>query len=119
MLAVVLSVLTLSIWTFIISSLVIASFIYYCRLYQWSRSQRSIINIERGEDNKWIIFLHNGEQKSELVLIESVVTQYFVLLSFRVPTRWRRSTIIIMNDAVEDESFRQLRVYCRAPNAFQ
>ena len=119
MLAVVLCVLGLSVWAITISLMVIVSFIHYCRLYQWSNSERNIINLDRNKGNKWTMFHYNGEQLSELVLTDSVVTQYFILLNFRVPARWRRSAVIIMNDAVDEEQFRQLRVYCREPKTFQ
>jgi hypothetical protein len=112
------SLLGASIWTLVISLMMVTSFIYSCHKYQWFDNHNAIINIERNLDNQWTLFDLNGVQQSNLELISSVVTQQCVMLNFASSTSWKKKTVTIMSDSVDAECFRQLRVYCREAKTF-
>ena len=98
-----------SLWSIVI----IVSFIIHCKQYQWIESKKACIKLERDATEKWAFTFKNGEIESELVLKNSVVNNYFVVLNFHRTTWWKPNSITIMNDAVDSGLFRQLRIYCR------
>lgn len=112
MLVTILSVFGLSLGS-LWSIVIMVSFIIHCKQYQWIESKKACIKLERDTTGKWAFTFKNGEIESELTLKNSVANNYFVVLNFNRITWWRPKSITIMNDAVDSELFRQLRIYCR------
>lgn len=119
MLVTSLSLQIISVWIVLVVSLILLSFVYYCQNYQWLKSSRSIIRLERDSDNLWHLFYSNNSQRDKLILTNSVVIPYLAILTFQDTRAWKSITVTIFNDAVEANMFRQLRVYCRDPKTFQ
>jgi len=119
MLVTLLSLLGASIWSLLASVMMVMSFIYYCRQYQWLKSNNAIINIDRNKEGKWTLRQKLGVQDKELILTSCLVTQQVVILNFKSWTVWGGKSITIMSDSVDAEYFRQCRVYCREAKTFQ
>lgn len=119
MLVMILSVLGISFWALFALVALVFSLMCYCRQYQWLHSQHSIIKLERDAGGLWNIVYSGNKEKQKLVLNNSVVMPQLVMMYFKAPTLWQRSAVTIMADAVDANSFRQLRIYLRAPKTFQ
>jgi hypothetical protein len=104
--------------SFMAVALISTSFIYYCGRYQWLKSYRAIIKLERNSKKKWTVFHSDNTSQKNLVLKHCVVTPKLIILYYSGSSRWRGKSITILEDAVNAELFRQLRVYLRAPKTF-
>lgn len=118
-------VMLLSLWGLsvslgtLLSVLILAvSLVYYCQQYQWLASKKAIFRVERDTYNEWTLHHQDNTQTAHLTLKSSVVTQPFIMLNFIGQSMWKSYSITIMSDAVDGESLRQLRVYCRDPKTF-
>lgn len=113
MLATLLSLIEISWWSLLVFLLTVLSY------RSFHKKTNAISKIERDADNNnWHCHYRNENVQESLRLTSSVVTPIFVILYFKDNTIWQRSTIV-MADAVDAELFRQLRVFCRDPKAFQ
>jgi len=119
MLVTLLSLLIVSWWSLFASAVVLTSFIYYAKKHQWLRAKKSVISIDFHIDKGWSLYYSDASAKSELSLISSYVTPQLVILYFNHRYFWQRDVVTIMDDAVDAQSFRQLRVSLRAPKTFQ
>jgi hypothetical protein len=99
--------------------IIIASFIYYAGQHQWLTSQKSVVSINYHGDITWSLHYSDGSQKLRLKLTGSFVTPQLVIVYFNHRYFWQGDVITIIDDAVDIELFRQLRVYLRSPKAFQ
>ena len=97
----------------IVLCLLLVSFIYYCRKYQWLQSDKSIIRIERDANQQWYLIQKNELKSSAYLLTSSFVISSLVILHFE-----GHQSVTIFADAVEPDLLRQLRVYCRRPSTF-
>jgi hypothetical protein len=70
-------------------------------------------------DETWTVDYGDGRQVAGLALQQSVVIPQLVILYFETTSFWQTHSLTITADQIEFECFRQLRVYCRAPNIFQ
>jgi len=114
-----LSLLTQLVWLMIATCLIIISFIFYCRQYQWWRNNKAITQVSRDSHQQWLLYSQSTLRYSQLDLCSCVVTIYGVILYFKGQRFWQRYSLLIMADSVDDEAFRQLRVYCRSPKTFK
>ena len=119
MLATILSLLGASIWSLLTIMMMVTSFIYYCRQYQWLKNNRTIINIDRNKGGKWTLHQKDCVHGDDLILTSCFVTQKVVILNFNNGKLWGSKSITIMSDSVDAEYFRQCRVYCREAKTFQ
>jgi len=119
MLVTLLSLLGASIWSILASVMMVTSFLYYCRQYQWLKSNSAITSVDRNNDGKWTLRHKLGVHSDDLILTNCFVTQKLVILNFKSWVFWSSKSITIMSDSVDAEYFRQLRVYCRQANTFQ
>jgi hypothetical protein len=114
-----LSLLVLSWWTLFDLAILLTSFIYYAQRHQWLRAHKSVVSIDYHADKAWSLCYSDASTKSGLSLMSSFVTPQLVILYFNRRYFWQRDAITIMDDAVDAELFRQLRVYLRSPKTFQ
>jgi len=114
-----LSLLTHYYWLIIPITLIILSFIFYLRQYQYLSSKSAITKIARDTQQKWLLYCSAGVRYSDVQLVSSVVTNQVVILRFKGQRFWQTYSVVIVADAVDSKLFHQLRVYCRAPKTFQ
>lgn len=108
-----------NIWSsFIAVAIISTSFIYYCGRYQWLKNGRAITKIERNAKQQWTLFYSDNTSQGKQVLKHCVVTSKLIILYFSKSSHWRDTSITILEDAVDVELFRQLRVYLRDPKTF-
>lgn len=119
MLVVILSLLGLSWWSLFITLIVVVNFTYYAQQHRWLKAKKSIIRIDYHVDNDWSLHYLDRTEKLGLKLTSSFVTPYLVILHFNHDYFWQREVITIIDDAVDERGFRQLRVYLRSPKTFQ
>mgnify|MGYP006981143692 CR=1 FL=1 len=107
-------------WSLVATVLFIGtSFIYYCRQQLWVDNASAIIRLERDSEQRWYLLSKGEQEMPPLKLVNCVVIPSLVMLTFHDESFWRNKTVTLVNDAVDDELFRQLRVYCRNPKTFQ
>lgn len=99
--------------------MLMASFIYYARQYQWLKAKKSVVSIDYQASNCWSLYYSDGSEKLGLSLTSSFVTPQLVILYFNHGYFWQRDAITLIDDAVDADLFRQLRVYLRSPKTFQ
>lgn len=119
MLVTLLSLLTITWWSLFATIILLTSFIYYAQRYQWLKAKRSLIGVEYHEDNGWSLHYSDESTKYGLNLVSSFVTPQLVMLYFNHRFFWQGDVVTIIDDAVDAELFRQLRVYLRSPKTFQ
>jgi len=107
-----------SVWLVLGISLLVFSFIYSCREYQWLKSSKVVSDIKRDENGLWQIEYLNGKIQAELKLQHSFVSVNLVILHLKSSSRWKCLPIVILSDAAEKNLFRQLRVYLKDPKIF-
>jgi len=118
MLATLLSLLALSWWSLLATIIVLVSFIYYAQQHQWWKTKRSVIGVGYDVDKAWSLHYSDGSKKSRLNLTSSFVTPQLVMLYFNRHYFWQGEVVTIVDDAVDAELFRQLRVHLRSPSTF-
>jgi hypothetical protein len=119
MLVTLLSLLEIFWWSLFASAILLTSFIYYAQQHQWLRPRKSVVSINYQADKGWSLHYSDWSVKTGLSLTSSFVTPQLVILYFNDRYFWQRDVITIMDDAVDAQLFRQLRVYLRAPKTFQ
>lgn len=119
MLVVLLSLFEGSWWSLLVTLIMVISFIYYAQQYQWLKAKKSVISIDYHADNQWSLHYLDGSKKMKLTLTRSFVTPHLVILYFNHGYFWQHDVITIIDDAVDEKRFRQLRVYLRSPKTFQ
>lgn len=107
-----------SVWLVFGISLLVFSFIYSCREYQWLKNSKVVSDIKRDENGLWQLEYLNGKTQAELKLQHSFVSVNLVILHLKSSSRWRCLPIVILSDAAEKNLFRQLRVYLKDPKIF-
>jgi len=113
MLATSASLLCASYQFVIVLCLLLVSFIYYSRRYQWLKSDKAIIQLLRDAEEQWYVVQKNGVTSPIYTLKTSFVMPAIVILNFE-----RGKSITLCADSVHPDLLRQLRVYCRNPNSF-
>lgn len=114
MLVTLLSLFSVSWWSFTTTLVIAVSFIYFYR------QSRLIVKIEQDADDGWHCHYRDGSSRSQLTLSSSVVIPQLVILYFNGRKFWQQAyAVTIVADAVDAELFRQLRLYCRDPKTFQ
>lgn len=106
-------------WIALGTAILLFSFIYSCRQYQWLKNSMAINYITRDENGLWQLDYLNGKTQSALKLERSFVSVNLVIIYLSSNSRWRCLTIVILSDAVDKNLFRQLRVYLKDPKIFQ
>lgn len=109
-----------SVWLLLFATMIIVtSFIFYCQRYHCLKSGRVITRIERDNKGAWQLFYSGDTIEQELYLKHCMVTPKLVILNFLGTRPWNGKSVTIVADAVDAESFRQLRVHLRNPKTFQ
>ncbi len=70
---------------------------------------RAVTGIDWTGEGRWLLTLRNGEQITARLAQDSYLHPQLVILSFH-RGRWRRQSVVLCRDAVDQESFRRLRV---------
>jgi len=107
-----------SAWLVFCISLLVFSFIYSCREYQWLKNSKVVKEIKRDASGLWQLEYLNGKTQEELKLQHSFVSVNLVILHLKSSSRWSCLPIVILGDAVDKKLFRQLRVYLKDPKLF-
>lgn len=119
MLMTLLSLIALSWLSVFVTVILLVSFIYYSQQHQWLKLGKSIVSIDYYAEKSWSLYYSDGSEKLGLNLTSSFVTPQLVILYFNHRYFWQTDVITIIDDAVNVELFRQLRVYLRSPKTFQ
>lgn len=119
MLVTLLSFFAMTWWSLVVTMVLLMSFVFYVQQHQWLKAKKSLVSIEYRADKSWTLNYSDESQKSGLKLNGSFVTPQLVMLYFKRRYLWQCSVVTIINDAVDAESFRQLRVQLRSPKFFQ
>jgi toxin CptA len=119
MLVTLLSLLVISWWSLFVSAILLTSFIYYAQQYQWLKPRKSVVSINYHADKGWSLHYSDESVRSGLSLMSSFVTPQLVILYFNHRYFWQRDVVTIMDDSVDAQLFRQLRVYLKSPKTFQ
>jgi predicted signal transduction protein with EAL and GGDEF domain len=106
------------VWFALGTAILLFSFIYSCRQYQWMKNTIAVNYIKRDENGLWQLDYLNGKTQSALKLQHSFVSVNLVIIYLKSSTRWRCLSIVILSDAVDKNLFRQLRVYLKDPKIF-
>ncbi len=107
-------------WCLLIATTVlIVNFIFYAQKFQWLKAKKSLVNVEYNDHIGWLLTYSDESQKTGLSLKGSFVTPQLVILYFNRRHFWQSDVATIVDDAVDAELFRQLRVYLRSPKTFQ
>ncbi len=82
----------------------------YVLLREWQCLPTAIRRVYWQEGNHWI--LENGQaQKFEAVLLaDSISLPYLVILNFKVHNRFWVKSVVLLQDSLDSDSFRRLRV---------
>lgn len=103
----------------LIMLVVAVSAYYYGYCYYLRQSSLAIKAIERTIEDGWAIHYGDDHKSEVLQLTGSYVSALVVILHFRRTSFFPSKSVVVMFDAVDQELFRQLRVYCRDPKTFQ
>jgi membrane-bound toxin of toxin-antitoxin system len=106
------------VWFALGTVILLFSFIYSCRQYQWLKNAIAVNYVKRDENGLWQLDYINGKTQSALKLQRSFVSVNLVIIHLKSSTRWRCLSIVILSDAVDKNLFRQLRVYLKDPKIF-
>jgi uncharacterized membrane protein YhaH (DUF805 family) len=98
--------------------LVVASASYYGFCYYLRESPLAISTLERAIDGGWLIYYGDAHKSDPIELKGSYVSALVVVLYFKRVRFWPYKSVVVMFDAVDQELFRELRVYCRDPKTF-
>lgn len=99
-------------WAYLLIATILAiSLIYYIELYVRFGLKRSIRTLEYEESGDWVLCTKQQQYRAKL-LADSVVTNYMLILNFRLTHKKSRRTVLVFKDALTHESFRQLRLFC-------
>lgn len=107
------------IWQLSLVLLVLLSFAYYFLRYINTGSGNFICRLDRDADDNWHLHFSDGSRRGPVNLTHCVVTTLATILYFKADNDLRQHKVFISNDAVDEELFRQLRVYCRDVKTFQ
>tara|TARA_R110002167_G_scaffold7925_8_gene37122 strand:+ start:1025 stop:1444 length:420 start_codon:yes stop_codon:yes gene_type:complete len=119
MLVTLLSLLAVTWWSLLASAVLLASFIYHAQQHQWLKAKKSVISIDYIDDEGWSLHHLDDTETLGLNLTSSFVTPQLVILYFNHHYFWQNEVITLIDDAVDAELFRQLRVYLKSPKTFQ
>jgi membrane-bound toxin of toxin-antitoxin system len=118
MLITLLSLAISVVWFALGAAILVISFISSCGQYQWLKNSMAVNCIKRDENGLWRLDYLNGKIQSGLKLQRSFVSVNLVIIYLKSSSRWRCLPIVILNDAVDKNLFRQLRVYLKDPKLF-
>jgi toxin CptA len=101
------------VWAMLLSAAIWLSAIYAMRLHVLKHAAHAVVQIDVNRRGEWCVLLANGQQQSVSLSGHSVVSPYVVVLLFQVKKTSRRLSVVILPDAADAESLRQLRVWLR------
>tara|TARA_R110002050_G_scaffold9504_2_gene33480 strand:+ start:53494 stop:53994 length:501 start_codon:yes stop_codon:yes gene_type:complete len=113
------SLLAFTCWSLLAAIILIISFIYYAQQYQWLRAKKSLVSVAHNAGKGWSLNYSDQSHKTGLSLESSLVTPQLIILYFNRCYFWHSDVVTLIDDAVDVELFRQLRVYLRTPKTFQ
>ena len=75
-----------------------------------SKGLANVTTLTWKEGNEWVLELRNGSQYETHLLPSSYVSPWLVVLNFSKAENHRSRSVTLFRDALDDESFRRLRV---------
>lgn len=90
-----------------------SSLAYTLRRYAWLRSAQSVLSLHLTGKNTCQVCLLSNDCLEYLIDASTFVAPYLTVLSLKTNHFFRRRTVVILPDSVDQESFMQLRVWLR------
>lgn len=92
--------------------LILASAFHTLRTHAWRSAARAPVCAEKDRERTWRLIRRDGSRSDAMRLDWAYVQTWGVILGFR-RRRFRRETLLVMGDAVGDETLRRLTVALR------
>lgn len=93
----------------LMSSVVLISLIYNFGRHVLQTHQQSITEINWTSDGRWLLTTRSGNSFQARLSENSFLHPQLVVLNFN-RGRWKRQSVVLFRDALDQESFRRLRV---------
>ncbi len=93
----------------LMSSVTLISLIYSLGRHVLQTHQRSISEINWTSDGRWLLTTRSGNSFQARLSANSFLHPQLVVLNF-IHGRWKRQSVVLFRDALDQESFRRLRV---------
>lgn len=97
----------------LLGTIVIASATTSLNTHALRRGKHAMVCVIWDGTQQWTLRTAAGEEFTARLLPGSYVAASLVILNFALKGRWRRRSVVILPDALDANSFRQLRVYLR------
>lgn len=114
-LSAILGILTLSIaswiWQMSLMLICLAGWLHAYRYYIARNYQNSVAHLHLQADGSWLILQRNGMALQASLVGESICTQWFVLIKFKLPNRKMTLPILLCRDEIGQDLLRRLRVW--------
>lgn len=82
----------------------------FCK-HVWRNLPRSVVAMSQLDEDNWQIVTRSGKQLTGYIEGDSFHSSWMLSLHFKVPQRRFHFKVVIFNDAISQEAYRQLRVY--------
>lgn len=105
-------------WIKVLLLILASGYTWYSIIYNTMRiSSNAVCSCWVDETGRWHLQTKRGKIYTGNLRGESLITPRVTVLSFKVSGRYMPLAITITKDAVEEQAFRQLRVYLRTEYA--
>lgn len=85
---------------------------YFLRLKVWLLSAESIVSI-RLQQEELVLVTRAGHEYAGRLARSTFVTPWLTVVNVRIPHRLRMQSVVILQDSMDRENFRRLRVLLR------
>jgi len=93
--------------------LLVSSLAHTLWRHAWLRSAQSVVSLHLKDKNTCQVRLLSNDCLDYLIDASTFVAPYLTVLSLKTNRYFQRRTIVILPDSLDEESFRQLRVWLR------
>lgn len=109
----VVATLAMPTWIKVIAMLLVFVSAIYHGLDALRRLPRSCRSMHMNSRGEWRLELNDGSLQDAVILPSSFVAPYLTVMNCSLTGRWLQYPIVILPDALDTASFRQLRVWLR------
>ena len=99
----------------LLMSVVLLSFLHYCRTFQWLKSSKTLISLSLTKKGAVYLGYADNSQSGPLNIASSVVFRFGVILYLKYPDKRKQKSVLIMSDACDRQLLRQLKISLRDP----
>ena len=93
----------------LVSIIIVASLYYYCRLYLFYTSKKSITSIQNDSVDNWYLTTVNNAKILASLLPSSFCSNFLIILNY-IDINKQKYSVIITPDCLSRDDFRRLRV---------